>query len=209
MAMTRSVDQYLSEGCGRCALGNTPRCKVNSWKDELRALRRIALESGLDEESKWGVPCYTAGGGNVVLVAAFKEYCAVSFFKGALLGDPEGILIAPTENSQADRQLRYTSLSEIERTESVLKAYLARAIELERSGAKVEFKKVSELAVPEEFQASLDADPALKSAFESLTPGRRKGYLLHFAGAKQSKTRQARIEKCVPRIMAGKGIDDR
>lgn len=209
MAMTRNVDRYLSEGCGRCALGNTPRCKVNSWKDELRALRRIALESGLDEESKWGVPCYTTGGGNVAIVAAFKEYCAVSFFKGALLADPEGILIAPTENSQADRQIRYTSLSEIERTESVLKAYLAEAAALERSGARVEFKKVSEFAVPEEFQTILDSDPALAKAFESLTPGRRKGYLLHFAGAKQSKTRQARIEKCVPRIMAGKGIDER
>lgn len=209
MAMTRNVDQYLSEGCGRCALGNTPRCKVNAWKDELRTLRRIALESGLDEESKWGVPCYTTGGGNVAIVAAFKEYCAVSFFKGALLADPEGILIAPTENSQADRQIRYTSLSEIEETESVLKAYLAEAAALERSGARVEFKKVSEFAVPEEFQTILDSDPALAKAFESLTPGRRKGYLLHFAGAKQSKTRQTRIEKCVPRIMAGKGIDER
>lgn len=209
MAMTGSVDQYLSEGCGRCALAGTPRCKVRTWTEELKALRRIVLECGLREESKWGVPCYTCDGRNIAIVAAFKEYCSVSFFKGSLLKDPNGLLTTPTENSQAARQVRYTSLAEIKKTKSFLVALLDEAIALERAGAKVAFKAASEFAIPEEFQASLDADPALKSAFESLTPGRRKGYLLHFAGAKQSKTRQARIEKCVPKIMAGMGIDER
>jgi uncharacterized protein YdeI (YjbR/CyaY-like superfamily) len=207
--MNPKIDRYLAEGCGRCALGNTPQCKVNFWQDELKALRRIALESGLTEESKWGMPCYTFDKKNIVIVSAFKEYAAMLFFKGALLKDPKGILTTPTENSQSGRQARYTKLSDIKKTESVLKAYLAEAIELEKSGAKVEFKKVSEFVVPEEFQAVLDKTPAVKKAFEALTPGRQKGYLLHFAGAKQSKTREARIEKCLPGILAGKGIDDR
>lgn len=207
--MNKNVDLYFVEGCGRCELGNTPQCKVNFWQDELKSLRRIALESGLTEESKWGMPCYTWSGKNIVIVSAFKEYAAMLFFKGALLKDPKGILTTPTENSQSGRQARFTKASDIKKTESVLKAYLDEAIELEKSGAKVEFKKVSEFVVPEEFQSVLDKTPAVKKAFEALTPGRQKGYLLHFAGAKQSKTREARIEKCVPRILAGKGIDDR
>lgn len=207
--MNRKVDQYLAEGCGRCSLGNTPQCKVHSWTEELKALRRIVLECGLVEELKWGMPCYTMGKKNIVIVSAFKEYCAVLFFKGALLKDPKRILTTPTENSQSGRQIRYTGLSDIVGTEAVLKAYLNEAVELENSGAKVAYKSVSEFVVPEEFQARLDDAPSLRKAFESLTPGRRKGYLLHFAGAKQSKTREARIDKCVPLILAGKGIDDR
>jgi len=207
--MNPKVDQYLAEGCGRCSLGNTPQCKVNFWPKELEELRRIVLECGLTEELKWGMPCYTSDKKNIVIVSAFKEYAAMLFFKGSLLKDPKGILTTPTENSQSGRQARFTRASDIKKTESVLKAYLAEAIELEKSGAKVEFKKVSEFVVPEEFQARLDSDPALKKAFEVLTPGRRKGYLLHFAGAKQSKTRQSRIDNCLPRILAGKGLDDR
>ena len=207
--MNKSVDLYLTEGCGRCSLGGTPQCKVHTWTEELKALRRIVLDRGLVEESKWGMPCYTSGGKNIAIVAAFKEYCAVSFFKGALLRDPDGILTAPTENSQSNRQIRYTSLAGIKKMESVLIAYLDEAVELERSGSKVAFRSASEFEIPEEFQIRLEGEPSLKTAFESLTPGRRKGYLLHFAGAKQSKTRQARIEKCIPRILEGKGIDDR
>jgi len=207
--MNPKIDQYLAEGCGRCSLGNTPQCKVNFWQDELKALRRIALECGLTEELKWGMPCYSSDKKNIVIVSAFKEYASVNFVKGSLLKDPKGILVTATENTQAGRQIRYTKLADIKKTESVLKAYLAEAIELEKSGAKVEFKKVSEFVIPEEFQAVLDKTPAVKKAFDALTPGRQKGYLLHFAGAKQSKTREARIEKCTPGILAGKGVDDR
>ncbi len=207
--MNPKIDQYLSEGCGRCALGNTPQCKVHFWTEELARLRKIVLDFGLTEELKWGMPCYTLGKKNIVIVSAFKEYCAVLFFKGALLKDASGILTTQTENSQSGRQARYTSLDQIAKTETILISYLKEAVELENSGAKVEFKKVTEFAIPEEFQAKLSSSPDLKKAFEALTPGRQKGYLLHFAAAKQSKTREARIEKLMPQILAGKGFDER
>jgi len=178
------------------------------WQDELRELRRIVRASGLTEDLKWGVPCYTLDNANVVLLHVFKEYCAILFVKGSLLGDPTRVLVTQTENVQAGRQIRFTNVKEVLEKEPLLKAYLAEAIDLERSGAKVEFKKATEFAVPEEFQAELEGDPDLKAAFEALTPGRQKGYLLHFAGAKQAKTREARIEKCRPRILAGQGLDD-
>lgn len=207
--MNPKIDQYLSEGCGRCALGGTPECKVHSWPEQLKELRRIVLACGLTEELKWGMPCYTHGGKNIAMVVAFKEYCAVAFFKGSLLKDPAGILVAPGENSQSTRQARFTTVSEIRKRETALKSYLREAVGLEESGAKVAQKSVTEYVVPVEFQEALDSDRDLEKAFAALTPGRRKAYLLHFAGAKQSATRKSRIEKCLPRILEGKGLDDR
>ena len=203
------VDDYLLNGCGRCPLGNTPDCKVHRWPEILNELRRIVLECGLDEERKWGVPCYTVNGKNVIILSAFKDYTALSFFKGALLEDPAGILIQPTRNSHADRQIRFTDPAAVRQLEPALREYIDAAVEVEKSGRQVPEKTVSEFEVVPEFQDALQRDPVLRSAFEALTPGRQKGYLLHFAGAKQSKTRTARIEKCTPRILDGIGFHDR
>lgn len=182
--------------------------KATKWREETAKLRAIVLECPLTEEVKWGQPCYTFDGGNVVLIHGFKEYCALLFFKGALMKDPEGILVQQTENVQAGRQIRFADLQEIIRMEDVLKAYIEEAIEVEKSGLKVKHRKTSEFKMPEEFQRKLDEDAALKVAFEALTPGRQRGYLLYFSGAKQSKTRESRIEKCTPQILAGKGLQD-
>lgn len=182
--------------------------KEEKWKDEIARMRTIALDCDLQEELKWGNPCYTWHGSNIVLIHVFKEYCAYLFFKGALLGDPEGILIQQTENVQVPRQARFTNVAQINELEPVLKAYIYEAIEVEKAGVRVELRKPSDYPVAEEFQAKLDAMPALKAAFERLTPGRQKGYLLHFNQPKQSKTREARVEKYIPFIMEGKGIDD-
>ncbi len=203
------VDQYLAVGCMRCPLGDTPDCKVNDWREELTELRRITLDCGLTEELKWGVPCYMAQGGNILLLSAFKDYCSLSFFKGALLKDTQGILIQPTENTQATRQLRFTSVQEITELEPVVKTYINEAVEIEKAGLKVEFKAVSEFDVPDEFQRRLDEDPVLSAAFEALTPGRQRGYLLYFSAPKQSKTRESRIDKCEPKILNGEGLHDR
>ena len=182
--------------------------KLDSWRTELAKLREIALACPLAEDFKWGHPCYTLDGKNVVLIHGFKEYCAFLFMKGALMKDPAGILIQQTGNVQSGRQIRFTSLEQIEGMENVLKAYIHDAIEIEKSGAQVEKKTTAEFAMPEEFSAKLAEMPELKRAFVSLTPGRQRGYILHFAGAKQSKTREARIEKFIPKILAGKGLDD-
>jgi uncharacterized protein YdeI (YjbR/CyaY-like superfamily) len=182
--------------------------KAKQWKEELETLRTIVLDTDLTEELKWGVPCYTYNGSNVVLIHAFKDYCALLFHKGVLLKDPEGILIQQTENVQSARQIRFAHLDEITEYASVLKNYIREAIEVEKSGAKVPMKTTKEFAVAEEFQQKLDDNPALKKAFESLTPGRQRGYLLYFSSAKQAKTREARIEKYMDQIMEGKGIDD-
>jgi uncharacterized protein YdeI (YjbR/CyaY-like superfamily) len=182
--------------------------RLKKWQDETRELRAVCLASGLAEDLKWGVPCYTLDGQNVVLIHSFKEYCALLFFKGALLKDAKGILIQQTANVQAARQARFTGVEEIRKLKTVLKAYLAEAVKVEKSGLKVEFKKTEEFSVPEEFQARLDTMLELKSAFEALTPGRRRAYLLHFSSAKQSKTRTARVLKAIPDILNGKGLDD-
>ncbi|MFD0894273.1 YdeI/OmpD-associated family protein [Luteolibacter ambystomatis] len=182
--------------------------KAEKWREELEYLRTVALSAGLTEELKWGVPCYTRDKANVVLIHAFKDYCALLFFKGALMKDPKGILIRQTENVQSARQVRFTSVREILKLEPTLKAYLREAVEVEKAGLKVAYKKASEFAVAEEFQSRLDASAKLKKAFEALTPGRQRAYLLHFSSAKQSKTRAARVEKCEPRILEGKGLDD-
>ncbi|WP_339866099.1 YdeI family protein [uncultured Algoriphagus sp.] len=182
--------------------------KESKWQSEYDQLRNLVLDCGLTEELKWGVPCYTEKGANVVLIHGFKEYCALLFHKGALLSDSEGILIQQTENVQSARQIRFINLQEIIKMKSVLKRYIFEAVEVEKAGLKVELKKTKEYEIPEEFQSKLDANPELKTAFEALTPGRQRGYLLHFSTAKQAKTREARIEKVIPQIFEGKGLTD-
>ena len=182
--------------------------KAEKWQAEFRKLRTIVLECDLVEELKWGVPCYTFAKKNIVVIHGFKEYCALLFLKGALLKDLAGILIQQTKNVQAARQARFTGVREIVRLRGILKDYIQAAIEVEKAGKKVPLKKVSEFAVPAEFRRELDRDPALKRAFEALTPGRQRGYLLYFSAPKQSKTREARIEKSVDRILDGMGLND-
>ena len=206
--MNPEIDSYLQEGCGRCSLVGTPNCKVHTWQEELRYLRQLVLSCGLTEELKWKVPCYTHNGHTIVMVVAFKESATLSFFKGALLKDEHGILEKPGKNSQAGRVVRFTQVEEIAALEDVLKAYIFEAIEADEKGLKVNFKNISEYDVPEEFQERLDTDTDLKEAFEALTPGRQKGYLLYFAGAKQAKTRASRVEKYIPKILKGLGFHD-
>jgi len=182
--------------------------KPGQWQQEYEKLRKIVLECDLTEELKWGCPCYTFEKRNIVLIHGFKEYCALLFVKGALLKDPKGILIQQTENVQSARQVRFTSAREIVKMKGTLKAYIREAIAAEKSGLKVSLKKTSEFAMPEEFKGKLDEVPALKKAFKALTPGRQRGYLLYFSQPKQTKTRQARVEKSVPQILNGKGLND-
>jgi uncharacterized protein YdeI (YjbR/CyaY-like superfamily) len=182
--------------------------KAKKWQEELEKLRSIILDCGLTEELKWGVPCYTFQKNNIVLIHVFKEYCAILFFKGALLDDIKGILVQQTKNTQATRQIRFTNVSEILEMTAVVKAYVFEAIEVEKAGLKVNFKKTTELEFPEEFQNYLAEMPELKTAFDALTPGRQKGYILYFSAAKQSKTRVSRVEKSVQHILNGKGLDD-
>jgi uncharacterized protein YdeI (YjbR/CyaY-like superfamily) len=182
--------------------------KAGKWQDEVKLLRTIVLDCGLNEELKWGCPCYTFEGANVVLIHTFKEYCALLFFKGALLKDPKKILVQQTKNVQAARQIRFTSLKEVTRLKSALKTYVYNAIKAEESGLKVKLKKTTEFEMPEEFQKKLDKSSALKKAFYALTPGRQRGYLLYFSSAKQEKTREARIAKYTKQILEGKGLED-
>lgn len=193
--------------------GNTPQVdgyvrKNKPWQDHLQALRRILHETPLVEEVKWRVPCYTFGEKNVAFLGVLKEHCTLSFIKGALLKDPRKILTLPGPNSQSARVIRFTTVAEITKLQSTLKDYLLEAIELEKSGKKVAFKTIDQFAVPEELQILLDEEPKLKSAFKSLTPGRQRAYLMHIAGAKQPATRIARARKCIPIILAGKGLND-
>lgn len=192
--MNPKVDAYLG--------------KIKNWQEESAKLREILLDCQLTEELKWGVPCYTFQDGNVVLIHGFKEYCALLFFKGVLLKDAKGILVTQTENVQSARQIRFTSTDEIVKMKAILKSYVKEAIAIEKSGAQVPFKTTEEFAVAEEFQSKLDEIPALKAAFDALTPGRQRAYLLHFAAPKQAKTRVARVEKCMQDILDGKGLND-
>jgi uncharacterized protein YdeI (YjbR/CyaY-like superfamily) len=182
--------------------------KASRWHDAFARLRAIILACQLTEELKWGQACYTLDGRNVVLIHGFKDYCALLFFKGALMKDPKGLLIQQTENVQAARQIRFSNAGEIGQLAPTLKAYIKEAMEIEKSGAKVALKPTKEFAMPEEFEKVLAKSAALKKAFAALTPGRQRGYLLHFASAKQSATRAARVEKCKPKILAGKGLED-
>ena len=192
--MNPQVDAFLNE--------------EEKWREEMKKLRKIILSCPLTEELKWGKPSYSLEKSNIVLMHGFKEYCALLFFKGALLKDAHGILVQQTENTQSTRQVRFTNVREITRLEPILKAYVLEAIEVEKSGLKVEYKKTSEFAVAEEFQNKLDKIPALKTAFGALTPGRQRAYLLYFSAPKQSKTRSSRVEKCLPQILKGKGLND-
>ena len=192
--MNPKVDAYLS--------------RSKKWQEEFEKLRMIILACGLTEELKWGVPCYTFEKRNIVLMHGFKEYCALLFFKGALLNDAKGILIQPTKNVQAARQIRFTNVREIVKLKPILKAYIQEAIEAEKAGLKVNFKKTTEFKIPEEFQNKLGELPALKTAFYALTPGRQRAYILHFSQPKQSKTRESRVEKCMRQILNGKGLND-
>ena len=182
--------------------------KAEKWQAEYEKLRMIVLDCQLTEELKWGCPCYTFQKANIVLIHGFKEYCALLFFKGALLQDANGILIRQTENVQAGRQIRFTNVREIIELETTLKAYIYEAIEVEKAGLKVSFKKATEYIIPDEFQLKLDEIPALKTAFEALTPGRQRAYIYYFSQPKQSKTRESRVEKYIPQILNGKGLDD-
>jgi uncharacterized protein YdeI (YjbR/CyaY-like superfamily) len=182
--------------------------KAKKWRKEFEKLRTIVLDCGLTEELKWGQPCYTLQNKNIVLIHGFKEYCALLFFKGALIHDPNGILIRQTENVQAARQIRFTDVQEIVKLEPILKAYIKQAVEVEKAGLKVKLKKTEEYPVPEEFRNKLDNIPALKTAFEALTPGRQRAYIFYFSQPKQSKTRESRIEKCMQKILKGKGLND-
>jgi len=193
--MNPKVDFYFSE--------------AEKWRDELAKLRTIVLDSPLTEELKWGVPCYTFQKSNIVLIHVFKEYCALLFVKGALLKDPAGVLIQQTENVQAARQVRFTNVQEIVELESTLKAYINEAIQVEVSGLKVNYKKAEEFSIPDEFLSKLEDNPDLETAFYALTPGRQRAYLLYFSAPKQSKTREARVEKFLPQILSGKGLNDR
>ena len=182
--------------------------KETKWQKEYEKLRTIILATGLTEELKWGCPCYLFEKKNIVLIHGFKEYCALLFFKGALLNDPNGILIQQTENVQAARQIRFTNVKEIVEMERILKAYIYEAIEVEKAGLKVNLKKTTEFKIPEEFQKKLNKMPALKKAFDALTPGRQRAYIFYFSQPKQSKTRESRVEKYTPQILKGKGLDD-
>ena len=193
-AMNPKVDEFLR--------------KAKKWPEEMEALRAIISRCGLTEELKWGKPCYSLGDSNLLIIQPFKDYCALMFCKGALLKDPDGILVRPGENSQSARQARFTNAREIAEVKAVLKAYIQEAIAAEKAGLKVQYKETSEFPVPEEFRARLMESAALKAAFNALTPGRQRGYLLHFAAPKQSKTRDSRVEKCTPLILAGKGLHD-
>jgi len=192
--MNTKVDSFIS--------------KTKKWQTEFKKLRKIILECQLTEELKWGVPCYTLQKKNIVLIHGFKEYCALLFFKGALLKDSGGILIQQTKNVQAARQIRFTKVGEIVKLEPILKSYILEAIEVEKAGLKVNYKKISEFIFPEEFQNKLNENPSLKTAFDALTPGRQRGYISYFSQAKQSKTRLTRVEKWMQQILDGKGLND-
>ncbi len=206
--MNPQIDKYLVDGCMRCEYGATSDCKVNDWQEELKTLRMIVLECGLTEELKWGAPCYTVDNKNVLMVSALKDAAVISFFKGVLIEDPHSLLTKPGPNSQSARYVKFTSLDQIIEVEHFLKEYIQAAIEIEKAGLQVEFKKNPE-PIPEELQSKMDEDPMFKNAFESLTPGRQRGYIIHFSQPKQPKTRVARIEKFVPNILNGEGMHDK
>lgn len=206
--MTKSADVYFLDGCGRCKYMASPQCKVRTWEKELDQLRRIVLDCGLNEESKWGMPVYTTQNKNIVMVSAFKEYCVMSFFKGTFLSDFENILTKPGEQSQTFRYAKFTNVERILELETTLKAYIFEAIEIEKAGLKVAPRKTEDMEMPEELLEKFEELPDFKKAFFALTPGRQRAYLLYFASAKQAKTRIERILKYMPVIFNGKGMND-
>jgi uncharacterized protein YdeI (YjbR/CyaY-like superfamily) len=206
--MNPKVDPFFTLGCGRCPLGGTPQCKVHQWQEELQTMRNLLLSSGLEEELKWGVPCYTLNGKNVAIISALKEYCAIGFFKGVLLTDPKNMLSSPGENSQSSRLIKITKLQQIIDPKPEIEAFVRQAITIEQSGKKVDFAAKHTLSYPEELIQIFAEDPNFESAFEALTPGRKRGYVLFFNGAKQTATRTSRIQKCMSKIIAGKGLQE-
>ncbi len=203
-----SVDAYLLDGCGRCEHYQTPNCKVHLWTDALMALRALVLESGLAEEMKWGSPCYTLDGKNVLMIASFREYCCLSFFKGVLITDDNGLLQSPGPNSRHARLLKFTSVDEVTKHRESIVRLINQAVEVERSGQKVTTGD-EPAALPAELEERLEGDAMLRDAFDALTPGRQRSYIIHISGAKQSETRERRVEQCVPKILIGKGFHDR
>lgn len=206
--ITTDIDTFLRDGCGRCELFATPRCKVRPWVDGLQALRELLLAAGLTETMKWGSPCYTLDGGIVAMLAALRESFALGFPKGVLLADPDGLLERPGPNTQADRLLRFHATDEVAARRDAIQRFIDDAIRVQRSGERFERSEAPE-PMPAELQALLDGDPALQAAFDALTPGRRRSHVLHVSGAKQSSTRAARAEKCAEKIRSGKGFLDR
>jgi len=202
-----SIDQYLTEGCGRCKYFQTAQCKVHRWTDELQFLRAIVLKAGLAEELKWSMPCYTHNGKNILMVAALKDYCTIGFFKGALLSDPKKLLVSPGENSNASRQFRFTDINQIVKFEKVILQYIKEAIVIEQSGVKITAPKIEQVIISE-LKEEFVNNPQLKNAFYELTPGRQRGYLIYFSTAKQTNTRLSRIKKYYDKIINGKGLDD-
>jgi uncharacterized protein YdeI (YjbR/CyaY-like superfamily) len=208
-AMQKDSELYFIDGCGRCSLYATPACKVHTWAAELQLLRKIMISSGLTETMKWGCPCYVnEQNKNVAMMVAFKNHASISFFKGMLLQDPHKLLHTAGENSQSAKHFKFTNTQEIIDLEPIIQAYIQEAIQLEKEGAKIEFKQKHELEFPQELIHKFNEDPAFREAFLALTPGRQRGYNLHFTGAKQSATRTARIEKFVPKILKGMGFHD-
>ncbi|MCB0733679.1 MAG: YdeI/OmpD-associated family protein [Flavobacteriales bacterium] len=207
-ALNPQVDLYLEEGCGRCDLYQTPHCKVHTWGAELIQLRMLVLESGLMEEFKWKQPTYTLDGKNVLMVTAFKDYACISFFKGVLLDDPNNLLEFAGENSQSGKLLKCRSVDFILEWEPAIRELIQQAIATEQSGKKVELKPMSDYDVPEELQNRLDDDPFYRAAFEALTPGRKRSYYLYIGGAKQSATRDSRVDKSLTKILQGKGWNE-
>lgn len=206
--MTKNVEKYFVDGCGRCPLGGTPQCKVNFWIKELEKLRKIILDTGLHENIKWGVPCYTHLNKNILILAAFKDHCSISFFKGALIRDDQKLLEAIGENTQTSKSFKFTNIKEIKKLELFIKSYIFEAIEIEKSGVKIKTSKLEDLEFPKELSQYFKKNKDLETAFLKLTPGKQKGYVLHINQAKQSSTRVSRIEKCIPKIMKGKGVFD-
>jgi len=206
--MNPNVDLYLKDGCGRCKYYQTPQCKVHNWIEELEYLRIIANDMGLSEELKWSVPCYTIEGKNIFIIAAFKDFCAISFFKGSLLKDTKQLLSSPGDNSQSGRYFKFTSLKEIQKQENNIRAYIQEAIDNELSGKKVDFKKPNDIVMPEELIEALEKDTSFNTAFHALTPGRQRGWVLHYSGAKQSATRISRIEKSKEKVLKGLGWNE-
>lgn len=203
-----AIADFFDVGCGRCPLVGTPNCKVKIWNAELRALRDIILKIDVTEERKWGVPCYTNNGKNIVLLSALKESATISFLKGSLIDDVHGVLISPGKNSQSARYMKFTSVQEIKKAKPIIIDYIQQALEIEKTGKKVVFKKDDD-PIPQELSTAFKKQSELKTAFYALTPGRRRGYLLYFNQAKQSATRESRIQKCIANIMKGKGLQDR
>lgn len=208
MTANPGVDEYLAEGCGRCDKVGTPECKINTWREGLVELRNVVLDTPLTEERKWGSPCYTLDGKNVVMIGAFNTNFVLSFMKGALLKDEHELLVAPGENTQSGRVIRFTDPQRVIELAPVLKAYVLEAIEIEKAGLRIEFKKHEDYDIPLELRQAMDRDEELKEAFFALTPGRQRSYFLHIGSAKQARTREARVEKCRDKIFDGKGFNE-